>query len=135
MIFIIDDDDGVRDSLRLLLECEGFEVREFASCRKFLATVRSGDGDCLILDLHMPEMGGIELLEGMRRRGDRLPVILITGRLDPKTRERARAAGALAVVEKPYKAQPGTTRLGSAASANRSPALKSAGRPQPSGIY
>jgi len=104
MIFIIDDDDGVRDSLRLLLECEGFEVREFASCRKFLATVRSGDGDCLILDLHMPEMGGIELLEGMRRRGDRLPVILITERLDPKTRERARAAGALAVVEKPYKA-------------------------------
>jgi len=95
MIFIIDDDDGVR---------EGFEVREFASCRKFLATVRSGDGDCLILDLHMPEMGGIELLEGMRRRGDRLPVILITGRLDPKTRERARAAGALAAVEKPYKA-------------------------------
>jgi len=104
MIFILNDDDGVRDSLRLLLECEGFEAREFASCGEFLDASRSGDGDCLILDLHMPEMSGIELLERLRRRGETLPVILITGRFDAKIRERARAAGALAVVEKPYKA-------------------------------
>ena len=69
MIFILDDDDGVRDSLRLLLECEGFEAREFASCLEFLNAGRGGDGDCLVLDLHMPEMSGIELLEGMRQRG------------------------------------------------------------------
>ena len=103
MIFILNDDDGVRDSLRLLLECEGFEAREFASCREFLDACRR-NGDCLILDLHMPEMSGIDLPEAMRRRGDRLPVILITGHLDAMIRERARAAGALAVVEKPYKA-------------------------------
>jgi two-component system response regulator FixJ len=101
MIFILNDDDGVRDSLRLLLECEGFEAREFASCGEFLDAGRRGDGDCLILDLHMPEMSGIELLERLRRRGETLPVILITGRFDGKIRERA---GALAVVEKPYKA-------------------------------
>src|SRR5215469_12100849 len=94
MIFIVDDDDGVRDSLRVLLECRGFQTRQFASCREFLAADRDGDDDCLILDLHMPQMSGIELLEGMRRRGDMLPVIIITGR----------AAGALAVIEKPYKA-------------------------------
>jgi len=52
----------------------------------------------------MPQMSGIELLEGMRRRGDMLPVIIITGRVAATIRERARAAGALAVIEKPYKA-------------------------------
>jgi CheY-like chemotaxis protein len=82
MILILDGDDGVRDSLRFLLECAGFKSFEFASCREFLDVDCSGDRDCLILDLHMPEMSGIELLEEMRRRGKTLPAILITGRLD-----------------------------------------------------
>ena len=94
----------MRDSLRLLLECEGFEAREFASCREFLGAARGDGDDCLIVDLHMPEMSGIELLEGMRWRGDMLPVILITGHLDAMIQERARVADALVVVEKPYKA-------------------------------
>jgi FixJ family two-component response regulator len=102
MIFIVDDDAGVRDSLRLLLECEGFDAQEFASCREFLADGRAGKGDCLILDVHIPGMNGIELLETMRRRGDMLPAIVITGRTDAMTTNRARAAGALAIVEKPY---------------------------------
>jgi two-component system response regulator FixJ len=104
MISTLDGDDAVRDSLRLLLECAGLEAREFASCQELLDAVRGSDGDCLILDLHMPEMSGIELLEEMRRRGEILPVILITGRLDATLGERAHAAGALAVVEKPYTA-------------------------------
>src|SRR5271165_248275 len=104
MIFIVDDDDGVRDSLRLLLECDSFEVREFASCREFLNAGRRDDGDCLILDVQMPGMSGIERLEGMRRCCDMLPVILISGRLDVRVWERARAAGALAILEKPYRA-------------------------------
>lgn len=104
MIFILDDDAGVRDSLRLLLECEGLETREFASCREFL-DADGAEGDCLILDVHLPGMSGIELLETMRRRGDMLPVIVISGRIDAMTRNRARAAGALAVVEKPYQVE------------------------------
>ena len=104
MIFILDDDAGVRDSLRLLLECEGLETREFASCREFL-DADGAEGDCLILDVHLPGMSGIELLETMRRRGDMLPVIIISGRIDAMTRNRARAAGALAVVEKPYQVE------------------------------
>ena len=104
MIFILDDDAGVRDSLRLLLECEGLETREFASCREFL-DADGAEGDCLILDVHLPGMSGIELLETMRRRGDMLPVIVISGRIDAMTRYRARAAGALAVVEKPYQVE------------------------------
>ena len=104
MIFILDDDSGVRDSLRLLLECEGLETREFASCREFL-DADGAESDCLILDVHLPGMSGIELLETMRRRGDMLPVIVISGRIDAMTRNRARAAGALAVVEKPYQVE------------------------------
>src|SRR5262249_50829898 len=57
-----------------------------------------------ILDVHMTGISGLDLLEWMHGRGDRVPVILITGRLDTATRSRAQAAGALAVVEKPYKA-------------------------------
>jgi two-component system response regulator FixJ len=89
----------------LLLECEGLETREFASCREFLDADSSAEGDCLILDVHLPGMSGIKLLETMRRRGDMLPVIVISGRIDTATRNRARAAGALAVVEKPYQVE------------------------------
>jgi two-component system response regulator FixJ len=102
MIFVIDDDGGARDSLRLLLECDGFEAREFASCEAFLDAGGAADGDCLILDVHMPGMSGIELLETMRRDGNAPPVIVISGRMDAAIRKRALAAGALAVVEKPY---------------------------------
>lgn len=102
MIFIVEDDDGVRDSLRLLLECEGFIAQEFASARQFLDAGRPGDGDCLILDVHMPGMSGLDLLERLRRRGDMLAVIVISGRPDTATRNRAQAAGAIAMVEKPY---------------------------------
>jgi two-component system response regulator FixJ len=104
MIFIVDDDDATRDSLRLLLECEGFEAREFASGRQFLDAGPLGDGDCLILDVHMPGISGLELIESMRRQGILLPVIVISGRFDAATRNRARAAGVFALVDKPYQA-------------------------------
>ena len=104
MIFIIDDDAAARDSLRLLLECDGFEAREFSSCEAFLDAGGAADGDCLILDVHMPGMSGVELLETMRRGDSTLPVIVISGRMDGAIRKRALAAGALAVVEKPYRA-------------------------------
>jgi two-component system, LuxR family, response regulator FixJ len=102
MILIVDDDAAVRDSLRFLLECEGYETREFVSGREFLSAGEAGEGDCLILDIHMPGMSGIELLETLRRRGDKHPVIVISGRTDAWTRTRAHAAGALAIIDKPY---------------------------------
>ena len=86
----------------------GFYSNAQASRRAYLARAGNSSplaaGDCLILDVHMTGMSGLDLLERMRGRGDRVPVILITGRLDAATRSRAQAAGALAVVEKPYKA-------------------------------
>jgi two-component system, LuxR family, response regulator FixJ len=104
MIFILDDDDAARDSLRVLLECEGLEAREFASGPEFLHTVRPGAGDCLLLDLHMPVMSGLDVLEALRCRGDNVPVIVITGQPSAAAKSRAKAAGALAFLAKPYRA-------------------------------
>ena len=101
MIFIVDDDGAVRDSLRLLLECEGFEARAFASGQEFLDGAQPGPTDCLILDVQMPGMNGLDLLEAMRRAGSLLTVIVITARLEIATKMRALAAGARAVFEKP----------------------------------
>src|SRR5215469_11798213 len=104
MIFIVDDDAPTRDSLRLLLEAEGFEACEFAAGTAFLDIVRPAEGDCLILDLTMPGMNGFEVLAELRRRGDSLPVIIVTAHADPATRSRASAGGAFGLVEKPHRA-------------------------------
>jgi two-component system, LuxR family, response regulator FixJ len=103
MIFIVDDDAATRDSLRLLLETEGLDAKEFAGGRAFLNQVRPVAGDCLLLDLDMPGMTGLEVLAELRRRDDGLPVIIVTGLSDAATRSRALDGGALAVVEKPAK--------------------------------
>ena len=104
MIFIVDDDAATRDSLQLLLEAHGFEARELADGRTFLDGERPTDGDCLILDLTMPGMNGFEVLAELRRRGDSLPVIIVTAHADPATRSRASASGAFGLVEKPHRA-------------------------------
>jgi FixJ family two-component response regulator len=105
MIFIVDDDHATRDSLRLLVECEGFAARDFASGRLFLDGARPTDGDCLILDLNMPGMSGFEVLAELSRRSERVPVIVITARSDPSTKRRAKAAGAAAFLDKPLVAE------------------------------
>jgi two-component system, LuxR family, response regulator FixJ len=103
MIFIVDDDSATRDSLRLLLDCVGLDARDFPSAKAFLEARQFADRDCLVLDVHMPGMTGIELLEQLRQRGDQVPVIIITGQPSAANDSRARTAGALAVLEKPFK--------------------------------
>jgi FixJ family two-component response regulator len=101
VIFIVDDDDAVRDSLRLLLEAHGMTVEDFDSTAGFSAAYRPHERACLILDLHLPEVGGLDYLASLRKSGSELPVIMVTGRSDDASRERALELGALSFLEKP----------------------------------
>jgi FixJ family two-component response regulator len=114
MIFIIDDDEATRDSLRLLLECEGLPARDFGSVDSFLERHRPGAGDCLILDVNLPGTGGLDLLEALRRDRNPVPVVIITGRPTLSNRRRAAALGAVAMLEKPYAAEALLTAVGHA---------------------
>ena len=100
-IYIVDDDDAVRDSLRALLESCDFKVQDFGSATEFLARRNGMRGDCLLLDLHMPQMDGLSLLEKMRVDGSQMPTIVITGRSDPLLKQRALQSGAFALFDKP----------------------------------
>ncbi|HEV7371491.1 response regulator transcription factor [Arenibaculum sp.] len=101
-VYIVDDDEPVRDSLKTLLESFSLDVRDYASCNDFIDTYDGSGSGCLLLDLHLPVMGGLEFLEryGPRLRG--MPVIMISGRGDPATVARARGAGVVAFLEKPF---------------------------------
>lgn len=101
MVFIVDDDDAVRDSLRFLLEAHGMTVEDFESTAGFDAAYRPRPRSCLVLDLHLPEVSGLEYLASLRKGGAELPVIMVTGRGDDASRERARELGAFAFLEKP----------------------------------
>ena len=100
--YVVDDDDAVRDSMRVLLESYGMAVEDFRSACDFLKMgLRGITLSCLLLDLHMPGMGGVEVLERLRARGDRIPAIVITGKGDAVARSRVVDAGALDMLEKP----------------------------------
>lgn len=107
LIYIVDDDDAFRDSLRWLLETAGYRVAVFPSAERFLASHRAGHGVCLLLDVRMPELSGIELQEELNRRGDGIPVIFLTGHGDVPMAVEAVKKGAFDFVEKPF----GNSRL------------------------
>jgi len=87
--------------MRALLESLGFDVHDYSSAVDFLNRGGEHTQGCLLLDLHMPVMSGIDLLERMQSEGVNLPTIVITGRGDPMLRERALRVGALALIDKP----------------------------------
>src|SRR5258706_12191380 len=101
-ILIVDDDVDVRESLRALLESGGYSVREFDSADKVLADATISQGACLIADIRMPDMDGLELQEELNRRQIGLPVIIITGHGDVPLAVRAMKAGAVDFLEKPF---------------------------------
>lgn len=100
-VYVVDDDDAVRDSLKILLESYDLVVRDFDSVPDFLGTAEPAGPACLVLDLHLPVMGGFDVMNTLAQRGSRLPVIVITGRGDAQTKARALQAGAVAFLEKP----------------------------------
>ena len=101
VVHVVDDDEAVRDSTRALLESHGFEVRDYASAKEFLVDAPPKPKGCMLLDLHMPGMSGMELLDTLYAQGSRLPVIAITGRSDSALKERVVRAGALMLLDKP----------------------------------
>lgn len=109
LVYVVDDDDAVRDSLAALLEPEGFVVQLYSSPEAFLAelnmnNLRNGRHTCILLDLHMPVTGGQELLEILAIREDSMPVVVMTGNADEKSRSLALRSGAVAFLEKPFDA-------------------------------
>jgi len=103
MVAIVDDDEAVRDSLRMLLEFHGMHVTAVASAGEFWATTHERFPDCIILDLHLPDIGGREILKSLQSGGSAMPpVIVITGQGDRATKETVLNGGARAYLEKPF---------------------------------
>jgi two-component system response regulator FixJ len=102
-IYIVDDDDDVRDSLKVLLECEDYRVHTFDSAIKFLASDPQHMTGCLLADIRMPDMDGLELQDELLKRKVELPVIIITGHGDVPLAVRAMRAGAIDFLEKPFR--------------------------------
>lgn len=100
-VFIVDDDGQIRDALRSVLEAEGLEVADFATCEDFLAAYHPGHEACLLVDAYLPGMSGLDLLEHLRGNGTSLPAIMITGHGDVPMAVKAMQAGALDFIEKP----------------------------------
>ena len=101
-VYIVDDDEGVRDSLSVLLESKAYAVKSFASAVEFLAAASSLQPGCVIVDIRMPEMDGLELQQHLIDRSLDFPLIVITGHGDVPVAVRAMKAGAVDFIEKPF---------------------------------
>jgi two-component system, LuxR family, response regulator FixJ len=101
-VYIVDDDEAVRDSLSVLLESKAFAVRSFASALEFLEAAPSLLTGCLIVDIRMPEMDGLELQQRLIDGSLDFPLIVITGHGDVPLAVRAMKAGAVDFIQKPF---------------------------------
>jgi two-component system, LuxR family, response regulator FixJ len=105
VVFIVDDDEAVRSSLRLLLKSVGLVPSALGSAREFLDKYDPAQHGCLVLDVRMPEMSGLELQEQLNLKGAVLPVIFITGHGDVPMAVEAMQAGAFDFLQKPFRDQ------------------------------
>jgi len=101
-IYIVDDDDAVRDSLLMLFKSEDFNVKAFSNPLEFVAGIEKLEFGCIVLDLYMPEMSGMEVMEELKNREITMPIICITGHGDIPIAVKALKMGAYDFLEKPY---------------------------------
>ncbi len=101
-IFVVDDDEAVRDSLQIQLDAAGFEAVGFASGAEALSALEHTRPACLVIDLRMPVVDGFALLRELKARDIHLPIVMMSGHIDRKTRQRAVGAGAQIVLQKPF---------------------------------
>ena len=104
-VFVVDDDAAVRDSLRMLLKSVGLPVEVFESGQEFLDADRDDRPGCLVLDIRMPGMSGLELHETLSRDGIAIPLLFITGHGDVPMAVEAMQAGAVDFIQKPFRDQ------------------------------
>ncbi|MBW8814064.1 MAG: response regulator [Caulobacterales bacterium] len=104
-VFVVDDDAAALDSLVVLLKSDGLTAKGFQSAHDFLATFDPEARGCVITDLRMPSMDGVELIKALKQAGCILPVIVITGHADVSRAVDAMKAGASDFIEKPYESE------------------------------
>lgn len=104
-VFVIDDDPAIRDSLHWLVASVDLEVETYASGQAFLDAYRWDRTGCLLVDVRMPGMSGLDLQAEVKKRGIQLPVIIITGHGDVEMAVRAMKAGAFDFIQKPFNDQ------------------------------
>ena len=101
VIYLVDDDEDLRETLRALLEEDGRTVEDYADCETFLESFHPGRDACLLIDAYLPGMSGLDLLRQIDAAGHRLPAIMITGNSDVRMAVQAMKAGASDFIEKP----------------------------------
>ena len=101
-VYVVDDDAAIRRFLRQLIRSVGLRVETYATAQEFLDTYQAGSSGCLLLDIRMPQMSGLELQAELMRREIDLPVIILTGHGDVKVAVHAMKAGAVDFIEKPF---------------------------------
>jgi FixJ family two-component response regulator len=101
-IAVVDDDQSVREALENLISSVGYEVDLFESAKGFLDSAEINNTACLVLDLRMPEMSGLELQQTLRDDGRNIPIIIVTAHGEDTARSEALAAGAVAFLNKPF---------------------------------
>jgi FixJ family two-component response regulator len=121
-VLVVDDDPSMLRSLNRLISASGFNVKTFGTPSELLACDLPGSNACMVVDIDLPEMSGIEMFEVLKRSGRGLPTILITGRTDARTRSLAVQSDSVAVLFKPFDEQPLLDAIG------RALALSSRGR-------
>lgn len=102
VVMIVDDDDSMRRAARRLIKAFGFAVDTFSSAEDFLASGRLDETACLVLDVHMPGLSGLELQARLNAMGYHLPIVFITAFADDNARTQALKAGACAYLVKPF---------------------------------
>jgi DNA-binding NtrC family response regulator len=101
LVFVVDDDSSVRESLKNLIRSTGLSVQTFASAQEFLASLRPDVPSCLVLDVQLPGLSGLDLQQELAKDGVQIPIIFVTGHGDIPTSVRAMKAGALEFLTKP----------------------------------
>src|SRR5262252_6232094 len=101
-VFVVDDDASIRDSLKDLIRSAGLNVETFASAQEFLVKPRPHAASCLVLDVNLPGLSGLDLQQQLAKLGVQIPIIFITGHGDIPMSVRAMKAGAIEFLTKPF---------------------------------